>query len=196
MRLLSYILRALCAIAVGFLLVSNPSTMADLLVQVIGGLFAFSGLTAFIGYFSSKMNRGSALRPVFPVVGVGSLAFGTVLILWPTMFKEIFMYVIGLLLVLIGVSQMWSLITNRKVAPLSFSLFLIPLLVVIAAGVMILLYPTESAALPFTVFGIAFIFYGVSELFLGIRLWRFQKQYDAQFVDAVEIKEADAEEII
>jgi uncharacterized membrane protein HdeD (DUF308 family) len=170
--------------------------MADLLVQVIGGLFAFSGLTAFIGYFSSKMNRGSALRPVFPVVGVGSLAFGTVLILWPTMFKEIFMYVIGLLLVLIGVSQMWSLITNRKVAPLSFSLFLIPLLVVIAAGVMILLYPTESAALPFTVFGIAFICYGVSELFLGIRLWRFQKQYDAQFVDAVEIKEADAEEII
>ena len=196
MRLLSYILRALCAIAVGFLLVSNPSTMADLLVQVIGGLFAFSGLTAFIGYFSSKMNRGSALRPVFPVVGVGSVAFGTVLILWPTMFKEIFMYVIGLLLVLIGVSQMWSLITNRKVAPLSFSLFLIPLLVVIAAGVMILLYPTESAALPFTVFGIAFICYGVSELFLGIRLWRFQKQYDAQFVDAVEIKEADAEEII
>ena len=85
---------------------------------------------------------------------------------------------------------------NRKVAPLSFSLFLIPLLVIIAAGVMILLYPKESAALPFTVFGIAFLLYGISELFLGIRFWRFQKQYDAQFVEAEEIKDAEVVEVI
>ena len=60
------ILRSLCALLVGFLLLSNPTEMTVLIVQIIGGLFAFSGLTAFIGYFSSRMNRGSALRPVFP----------------------------------------------------------------------------------------------------------------------------------
>lgn len=192
MRLLSYILRALCAVAVGFLLVSNPSSMANLLIQIVGGLFAFSGLMAFIGYFSAKMNRGSALRPVFPFVGIGSLAFGAVLMCWPAQFKEIFMYVLGALLVIVGLSQMWSLFRNRSVAPISFSLFIIPLLVVVGAGVMILRFPAESASLPLTVFGVIFIFYGVSEFFLGLRLWRWQKAYDAQFVAAEEIKDDEA----
>lgn len=195
MRLFTYLLRALCAIAAGFLLVSNPSTMANLLIQIVGGLFALSGIAAFLGYFSSRMNRGSALRPVFPLVGIGSLAFGVVLLLWPEFFKEVFMYVIGALLLLLGLNQMWSLFVNRKVAPVSFSLFLIPLLVVVAAGVMILLYPTESASLPFLVLGIAAIFYGVNELFVGIRLWRMQKAYDAQFVEAEEIKVSDDADI-
>lgn len=195
MRLLSYILRALCAVAVGFLLVSNPSTMADLLIQVVGGLFGLLGLVAIIGYFLPQRQGRSALRPVFPFAGLGSLAFGMILILWPAQFKEIFMYVVGGLLVLFGLSQMWSLVKNRKVAPLSFSLFLLPLLVVIGSGVMILLYPTESASLPFTVFGIIAICYGVNEFFLGLRLWRFQKAYDAQFIEAVEVTDAEAEEI-
>lgn len=170
--------------------------MANLLIQVVGGLFALSGLMAFIGYFSSKMNAGSALRPVFPLVGVGSLAFGTVLLVWPAMFKEIFMYVVGALLILVGIAQIWSLISHRKVAPMSFSLFLVPLLVVVASGVMIFLYPTESASLPFTVFGVAAIFYGVSELLLGIRLWRFQKIYDAQFIEAEEVTEVTPDETV
>ncbi|MBQ8938316.1 MAG: DUF308 domain-containing protein [Bacteroidaceae bacterium] len=197
MRLLSYILRALCAVAVGFLLVSNPSTMADLLIQVVGGLFGLLGLGTIVGYFTSRRQSpsGSALRPVFPFAGLGSLAFGAILIVWPTQFKEIFMYVVGGLLVLFGLSQFWGLFKNRKVAPLSFSLFLIPLLVVIASGVMILLYPTESASLPFTVFGIIAICYGVNEFFLGLRLWRFQKLYDAQFIQAEEVTEAEAEEV-
>ena len=179
MRLLSYILRALCAVAVGFLLVSNPSTMADLLIQVVGGLFGLLGLGTIVGYFTSRRQSPS----------------GAILIVWPTQFKEIFMYVVGGLLVLFGLSQFWGLFKNRKVAPLSFSLFLIPLLVVIASGVMILLYPTESASLPFTVFGIIAICYGVNEFFLGLRLWRFQKLYDAQFIQAEEVTEAEAEEV-
>ena len=195
MRLLTYLLRALCAIAAGFLLVSNPSTMANLLIQIVGGLFALSGLAAFIGYFSSRINRGSALRPVFPFVGIGSLAFGIVLLLWPELFKEVFMYVIGTLLLLLGLNQMWSLFLNRKVAPVSFSLFFIPLLVIASAGVMILLYPTESASLPFLVLGIAAIFYGVSELFIGVRLWRMQKAYDTRFVEAEEITDSDDTDI-
>lgn len=195
MRLFSYILRSLCAIAVGFLLVSRPTSIADLLIQVVGGLFTLSGLAAIFSYFTNRASNHSALRPVFPFAGLGSLAFGTVLIVWPTQFKEIFMYVVGGLLVVFGLSQVWSLVKNRRVAPLSFSLFMLPLLVVIAAGVMIVLYPTESASLPFTVFGIIAIFYGVNEFFLGIRLWRFQRLYDAQFTEAVEVTDTDADEV-
>lgn len=195
MRLFSYILRALCAIAVGFLLVSRPTSIADLLIQFIGGLFTLSGLVAIVSYFTHRASRHPVLRPVFPFAGLGSLAFGTVLIVWPTQFKEVFMYVVGGLLIVFGLSQVWSLVKNRRVAPLSFSLFMLPLLVVIASGVMIVLYPTESASLPFTVFGIIAIFYGVNEFFLGFRLWRFQRHYDAQFTEAVEVTDTDADEV-
>ena len=46
------ILRSLCALLVGFLLVSNPTEMTVLLVQIIGGLFVLSGVLAFIGFFA------------------------------------------------------------------------------------------------------------------------------------------------
>ena len=39
----SYIFRAVCALLIGLLLVSNPERMAGLLVQVVGGLFLISG---------------------------------------------------------------------------------------------------------------------------------------------------------
>ena len=47
----SYIFRAVCALLIGLLLVSNPERMTGLLVQVIGGLFLISGLVSLINYF-------------------------------------------------------------------------------------------------------------------------------------------------
>ena len=49
----SYIFRAVCALLIGLLLVSNPERMTGLLVQVIGGLFLISGLVSLINYRSS-----------------------------------------------------------------------------------------------------------------------------------------------
>ena len=214
MRLLTtYILRALCALAVGFLLVSNPTEMTAVLVQIIGGLFILSGIIAFIGYFITRFRthqarqRLAALADVSAaeihipspstislIVGVGSVALGVFLILNPSLFIHILMYVLGALLVLLGFYQLTTLIVARRVAPLSFSLFVLPVLVA-AAGVFVVCKPLQAAALPFVILGVAYILYGVTELFYGLRLYRFQRQWEADQAAIQDVKEAQAEDI-
>ncbi|MBR1755072.1 MAG: DUF308 domain-containing protein [Bacteroidaceae bacterium] len=187
------ILRALCALLVGILLVSNPTEMTVLLVQIIGGLFALSGIITFIGYFTEKA-RASGFRPMFPVVGAGCLAFGVCLLVWPTMFVNILMYVLGVLLCLIGIGQILALVKNRYFAPLGWQLFLLPVLL-IAAGVFIVVRPLEAASVPFIVLGVSYILYGAGEFLLGIRFWRCRRRYEAELSTLPDITDAEAIDI-
>ena len=191
------ILRSLCALLVGFLLVSNPTDMTVLIVQIIGGLFTLSGLIAFIGYFTAKV-RATGFRPVFPIVGLGSVALGVLLLLMPMEFVNILMYVLGVLLCLMGVGQIISLIGNRRFAPLTWSLFVMPLLI-IATGIFILLRPIQAASLPFLILGGAFLFYGVIEFIFGFRFYRYRRLFEAEAAKqaaAAAAREAEAIEII
>ena len=188
------IFRALCALLIGILLVSNPTEMTVLLVQIIGGLFAVSGLLAIIGYFTARI-RQSGFRPVFPIVGVGSLLFGAVLMLWPEKFVDFLMYVMGGLLVLIGVGQIANLINYRKFSPLSWSLFVLPVLLA-AAGVLVIAYPIEAASVPFTILGVAYIIYGVGEFLLGIRFYRNRRLFDAAQKGLHDVQDAEVVEVI
>ena len=202
------IFRALCALLVGFLLVSNPTEMTVLIVQIIGGLFALSGLVAIIGYFITRSQsrrairraaelgeaapRTSRLAPMFPVVGVGSLAFGAFLLCFPRQFVGYLLYVLGGLLVLIGVWQIVVLINSRKFAPLSWSLFLLPVLNIVA-GVVVICFPQQTAELLFTVLGVGYILYGVSEFFFGVRFYRFRRLFETETRRLQEIAEAEAQ---
>ena len=188
------IFRALCALLVGFLLISNPTEMTVLLVQIIGGLFAFSGLLAFISYFTAKV-RATGFRPVFPIVGIGSLAFGVFLLIWPAQFVSILMYVLGILLCIIGLGQIISLINNRRYAPLTWSLFVLPLLIT-ALGLIVLIYPMETASLPFTILGAAYIIYGIGEFIFGIRFYRHRRRYEKAQEEEEAAREAEVIEIL
>lgn len=233
------ILRALCALLVGFLLVSNPTDMTVLLVQIIGGLFALSGVLSIVSYFIRQQSqrraerkaarkaalaaegnaaggagavaadadnaaaapvRPTPLAPLFPVVGVGSLAFGAFLLCFPVQFVSYLMYVLGGLLVLIGVWQVVALIRYRAVAPIGWTLFVLPLLIV-AAGVVVICFPMQTASVPFTLLGIGYILYGVAEFFYGVRFYHFRRLVMAEqqrleeIAQAEEAHEADAVEI-
>ncbi len=209
-----YIFRSLCALLVGFLLVSNPTDMTVVLVQVIGGLFILSGVLAFIGYFNTKrqlrqvaqiaasqgevVDEGAPLLPMFPVVGLGSVLLGVMLLVWPTLFVSILMYVLGGLLVLIGIAQISALIRYRQMASTSWTAFILPV-AIIGAGIFVIAKPMEAASIPFTILGIAYIAYGVSEFFIGIRLYRIRKaiakeQQRLERQEALEEMKAEAEE--
>ena len=204
------IFRALSALLVGFLLVSNPTDMTVLLVQIIGGLFALSGIVAVVAYFVSRSQYRRAARraaelgdelptqsrlvPMFPVVGIGSLAFGIFLLCFPRQFVGYLLFVLGALLVLIGAWQIYVLINSRKFAPRSWSLFCLPVLN-IAAGLFVLCFPNQAATLLFTILGVGYILYGVSEFFFGVRFYRFHRLYEAELERMAEVREAEAVEV-
>ena len=157
----SYIFRAVCALLVGILLVSNPERMTGLLVQVIGGLFLLSGLVSLVSYAMICLSDKSGMRPAFPLI---------FLIFFPALFVTYLMYVFGFLMVVGGVNQIWNLFRLRRLIPFRWYV-LLAALVITGMGVFVLFKPMESAALPFILLGVNFILFGIAELVNGVR-WR------------------------
>ena len=81
----SYIFRSLCMFMIGLLLVLNPDTPA-FIVQVIGALFAFSGLMSILHYIRARFSKSAPVVPVFPLTGLGSIGLGVLLGLFPDKF--------------------------------------------------------------------------------------------------------------
>ena len=166
----SYIFRAVCAMLVGILLVFNPERMTGLLVQVIGGLFLISGMVSLINYFIIVSSDKQTFKPSFPLVGLGSVLFGVFLGFLPELFITYLMYILGFLMVLAGINQLWNMIHLRRLIPFRWYVLLFMLLIT-ALGVFVILKPLESASMPFILLGINFMIYGISELVNGVR-WR------------------------
>lgn len=171
----SYIFRAICAMLAGILLVANPQRMTELMVQIIGGLFLVSGLVSMINYFAMYFSSHAAVKPVFPIVGLGSLLFGVFLGFFPDYFITYLMFVLGILLVVAGINQIWNMIRFRRLIPFRWYIFLLAFLFLVV-GAVIIFMPMESASLPFVILGASCIVYGVSELVNGVRWRKYNKQ--------------------
>ena len=116
------------------------------------------------------------MKPVFPLVGLGSLLFGVFLCFFPNLFVTYLMYVFGFLMVVAGINQIWNLFRLRRLIPFRWYV-LLAALVILGLGVFVLLKPMASASLPFILLGVTFILYGISELVNGVR-WRKCENFD------------------
>ena len=80
--------RAICAIAIGILLIKYPDNTVTWLTVAIGVLFFLSGIISLIVYLNARKHvseykitdaEGNVVageRPTFPIVGVGSIILG------------------------------------------------------------------------------------------------------------------------
>lgn len=168
------VLRSVFAVVLGLVLILWPEATINYLVVIIGVLFVIPGLISVIAYFTR--NREIQPSPMFPIEGAGSILFGLWLIIMPTFFVSILMYVLGVLLIIAGVQQIMTLISARKWTTVGFGFYIIPVLIFIA-GIIILSNPFQVAANTFMFLGIAAIIYGFSELF---NWFRFKKNTSSQ----------------
>lgn len=155
------IIRAVFALIIGLVLVIWPNAAADYLVITLGVLFIIPGLLGLIGYFANK--RGGHASSRFPVETVGSILFGIWLLIMPGFFADLLMFLLGFILILGGVQQIFSLITARKWTTVPLGFFIIPSLILIA-GIVILFNPTGARNTAFLIIGIASLVYAASEL--------------------------------
>lgn len=165
------ILRSVFAIFLGLLLAFWPETAVNYLVMTIGTLFILPGVISLLAYFT-RDKKAEELPPMFPIEGAGSILLGIWLVVMPGFFVNILMYVLGALLVIAGLQQIAVLVMARKRSIVPAGFFLVPALI-LATGVAILAYPFETAANTFVIFGVASLFYGISEL---LNWFKFQKK--------------------
>ena len=168
-------LRALIVLGIGIALVGYADVALRYIVQALGVLFIIPGLvTAFSGM--AKREEGQAI-PVLPLVtGGGSVLMGVVLLLIPEFFISILLYLLAALLLLGGGMQITQLVMMRRKGMKSSAVYYLFPVTVFVVGLYILLYPMETATLPFLFIGYAAILYGVVELLTLMRVAYFNRK--------------------
>ncbi|NDV58582.1 HdeD family acid-resistance protein [Bacteroides sp. 519] len=188
MKSINYpVIRSIFALIIGLVVVIWPGVAADYLVMTIGILFIIPGLIGIIGYFASK---GKTAKSRFPIEAIGSFLFGLWLVINPGFFINILMYVLGFILLLGGIHQLYTLIMTRKWTNVPVAFFITPVLILIAA-LLILFSPRESQETIFIIIGATAIVYAGSELLNYFRFLNNKPQNPAitDIVDAEIIDE-------
>ena len=152
------IIRCISTLLIGVLFLILGDSALSLLVTLVGVLFMVPGIVSLTTYF-----RHRDQRPIFPFAGLGSLLLGLWLVVAPTFFVGIFMYVLGGVLTALGMYQLVMLIISSRLLPVSWPLYLFPTLVLLL-GLFVIFNPFEAAALPFIMIGIGCIVSAFNEL--------------------------------
>ena len=169
MKMMNYgMMRCVSAIAIGVLLMIWPEAAILYLVIAIGAMFFLPSLFSLVGYFM----KGRQLGMYFPIVSLGSLLFGLWLMVSPAFFVGILMYVLGVVLVFAGISQIVNLLAARNHTEVPFGYFVLPVLILLA-GIVVLVNPFAAVAVPFIILGVSSTVYGITELF---NIYRFRKK--------------------
>ena len=167
--------RAICSIIIGVLLLRFPDNTVTWITLAIGILFLLSGVFSTLAYLNARKNTSEYMitdvegriiskgKPTFPLVGVGSIILGVLLITSPSVFVEILMYIMGGILILGALNQFMSLYNARRWGKMAWAFWVSPSLILLA-GLYVMFQPMEAAALPMTIIGWCCLLYGASEV--------------------------------
>jgi len=182
MKMMNYgIMRCVSAIAIGLLLMVWPEAAIIYLVIAIGAMFFLPSLFSLVGYFM----KGRQLGMYFPIISLGSLLFGLWLMVSPAFFVGILMYVLGVVLVFAGISQIANLLNARSHTVVPLGYYIMPVLILLA-GIVVLANPFAAASVPFIILGVSSAIYGITEL---INIYKFRKKEEKVPMNEVMIED-------
>ena len=186
-------IRAIIVLVTGFLLVRYREETMTWMTITVGILFLLSGLVSCIAYYFEKekvakktakaeqqegeQEEENLKSPSFPIAGVGSIALGIILAVMPNTFITWVVYILVALLILGAVNQFMNLARSRQYARVPVYMWLFPT-VILAIAILLISKPIETAQLPLLVLGWAFMYYGVLEFILIIRMYLVRKSYE------------------
>ncbi len=186
-------IRAIIVLVTGFLLVRYREETMTWMTITVGILFLLSGLVSCIAYYFEKekvakktataeqqegqQEEENLKLPSFPIAGVGSIALGIILAVMPNTFITWVVYILAALLILGAVNQFMNLARSRQYARVPVYMWLFPT-VILTIAILLISKPIETAQLPLLVLGWAFMYYGVLEFILIIRMYLVRKSYE------------------
>lgn len=206
--ILQSLLRAVCAIAIGAMLVKYRQDMVQWMTIAIGVLFFISGLAAIAMTYISKRKADKILQAVNEteqaegatqdnpqrirmsgawgcgiLTGLGSMLLGVVLALMPTTFVSFLIYILSAFLIIGAIQQFMSLAITSRIGSVGIIFWLMPTLLLIA-GFVAVAYPEAIASAPLFFIGWCMMVYGVVECINGIKAYTCQKKADKQAATA------------
>ena len=200
----SSLLRSLCAIVVGALLIKYREQTVTWMTVAIGVLFFVSGAFSCAAYFVARSRRTAVevyaadgrqltgMRPALPIVGLGSLLLGLILAIMPGTFVSGLMYILAAMLILGAVGQFVSLVSAARVARIGFFYWIMPSLTLLV-GIIAVVSPSSIASAPLFVIGWAMVVYGVVETLNALKIYRLRRAMERSIRSVDEQAEAHAD---
>lgn len=179
----SSLFRAFCSIAIGALLIKYRGATVTWITIAIGILFLVSGVISCVTYFMATRHadnyknkitdvEGNVInnyKPVFPIVGLGSIILGLLLAITPTIFVTTLMYILGAVLILGAINQYMNLANARKIGKIPFVFWICPT-VILLTGLFVVVKPMETAELPLLIIGWCSLLYGITEIINAMKV--------------------------
>lgn len=184
--LISSLLRAICAIAVGALLVKYREQTVEWITVAIGILFFVSGVFSCVAYFvahgkkddvevyDASGKRLTPVKPIFPIVGLGSLILGLILAVMPTAFITYLVYLLAAILILGAVNQLVGLVAATRIAHVGIYFWIMPSLTLLI-GLVAVISPGSIASAPLFVIGWAMMVYGAVEVVNALKIYQLRR---------------------
>ena len=177
----SSIFRAICAIAIGMMLIKYPDNTVTWITVAIGILFLLSGIISMVVYFNASKNvseykimdaNGQVIageKPTFPLVGLGSIILGLLLALTPDIFIKALMYIIGAILILGAINQFMVLVRGKRFGKINFGFWIFPSLILLT-GLYVMIKPMNPASMAMSILGWCSLLYGVTEIINAMKI--------------------------
>ena len=184
----SSVFRAICAIAIGIMLIKYPDNTVTWITVAIGVLFLLSGIISLVVYYNALKhvseytitdadgNIVAGQKPTFPIVGVGSAILGLLLAITPTVFITALMYIIGGVLILGAVNQFMNLLNARRFGSVGFGYWIFPSLILLT-GLYVIIKPLAPAQMAMLVLGWCTLLYGVTELINALKIHNEKRKF-------------------
>ena len=168
------LIRGIISIGIGAVIVAVPDLTLPLVIQGLGALMFIDGLVALLINYFSKTKRQS----VFLIIprGTTNLIFGTILLLFPALMVNLFVFLIGFILIFAGFTQFASQLSGRSSLGASWIIIVISIFAM-GAGILFITKPFESAETMLTIFGIMIALYGLGEIIWSFKLRKYKKQH-------------------
>lgn len=185
----SSVVRALCAIVVGGLLIKYREQTVTWMTIAIGVLFLLSGALSVASYFSARRHKDdpvvfdqngrqlTGFRPTFPLVGLGSMLLGLALAVMPNVFVTWLMYILSAILILGAISQYVTLSSASRVARVGWMFWVMPSILLLV-GIVAVVFPEKIASAPLLVIGWGMVVYGVVELVNAVKIYQLRRQFE------------------
>lgn len=156
-------IRIVFSLIMGLFLILYPDTASTYLIIAIGAIFLIPGIFGIMAYALRKSNsKGVKLR--FPLEAVGSVLLGLALFIFPDKLTVFFLHLISIVVILLGVQQIFLLFKSRKFVAIPWGYYILPLLS-IGAGIYVLVNASkEMINNLFVVIGVIYLFYCVVEI--------------------------------
>ena len=181
-------MRALIALAVGIMMVVSPANALTTVVKIIAAFMLASGVVSLV---VGLKDREKGALPLMSFNALVDILVGLLMFVFPGVIAKFMIYLIGFVLLAFGIVQIIAFLGAKRVMPVSFGSFVLPIVVTLIGG-FILFNPFAESVMT-VIAGSALIVYGVSEL---ISSWRMKKvrDFEDSRVDEQEAQVMDADE--